>query len=97
MRRAARVDGNQSSIVAALRSVGASVEPLHMVGRGVPDLVVGFRGENYLLEVKDSAQAPSKRRLTEDEVRWHEKWRGRAAIVEDVDSALRAIGALQVA
>ena len=41
MRRAARTDANQAEIVAALRGVGASVQPLHAVGQGCPDLLVG--------------------------------------------------------
>ncbi len=29
------------------KAVGASVSPLHAVGRGVPDLLVGFRGKRH--------------------------------------------------
>ena len=35
MRRAAKVDANQAFIVAALRDIGATVQPLHMVGHKV--------------------------------------------------------------
>ena len=42
MRRAARVDRNHSEIVEALRRVGASVQPLHGVHDGVPDLLRGL-------------------------------------------------------
>ena len=42
MRQAAKVDDNQAAIVEALRSLGASVESLAAVGKGVPDLLVGF-------------------------------------------------------
>lgn len=90
---AARVDANQRQIVAALRAIGATVQLLHTVGRGVPDLLVGFRGINYLLEIKDGAKPPSKRRLTPDERRWHELWRGQVAVVSSVDEALEAIHA----
>lgn len=95
MRRAAKVDANQRFIVEALRAVGASVELLHAVGRGCPDLLIGYGGVNYLLEVKDGAKAPSAQKLTEDQVVWHERWRGRSAVVNDVESALLAIGALR--
>ena len=47
MRRAARVDRNQAEIVVALRAGGASVQPLHAVGKGVPDLLVGWRGKIF--------------------------------------------------
>lgn len=93
MRRAARVDDNQPEIVAALRAVGATVEPLHFVGRGFPDIAVGYRGYNYLIEIKDGAKPPSKRRLTVDERDWHDQWRGQVTVVESVDQALKAIGA----
>lgn len=89
--RAAKVDRNQSEIVSALRRVGASVEPLHAVGKGVPDLLVGFRGKNFLLEVKDEQKPPSARKLTPDQVRWHESWRGQKDVVKNVDEALAVI------
>jgi hypothetical protein len=95
MRRAAKVDANQADIVAALRMAGATVQPLHAVGKGCPDLLVGYQRANYLLEVKDGSKVPSAQKLTEDQVEWHELWRGQAAVVNDVKSALTAIGALR--
>jgi hypothetical protein len=93
MRRAARVDDNQHEIVDALRSVGATVQSLAAVGCGVPDLLVGFRGETYLMEVKNSALPPSARRLTPAESAWHERWRGRpVVIIKDIDEALAVLG-----
>lgn len=89
-----RVDTNQPEIVNALRKVGATVAPTHTLGRGFPDLVVGFRGYNYLLEIKDGSKPPSKRKLTPDELKWHEEWNGQVAIVNSIDEALRVIGAI---
>ena len=91
-RRAAKVDANQPAIVAALRRAGASVTPLHMVGNGCPDLAVGYRGENHMLEVKDGAKPPSARKLTPDEADWHQNWRGSSAVVKDVAEAFAAVG-----
>jgi hypothetical protein len=93
MPRIARVDANQKAVVAALRAAGATVQHLHTVGRGCPDLLVGYRGVNYLLEVKDGAKIPSKRQLTQDETHWHARWRGRVCVVENCAEALTAIGA----
>lgn len=73
-RTASRVDGNQAEVIAALRNAGASVDCLHMLGRGVPDLLIGHNGVNYLFEIKDGSKCPSKRRLTSDEQAWHERW-----------------------
>ena len=94
MRRAAKVDRNQAEITAALRDVGASVQPIHTLGSGVPDLLVGWQGVNFLLEIKDGNLSPSKRVLTQDEATWHAKWRGTVTTVNNVDEALRAIGVL---
>lgn len=92
MRRAARVDSNQPAIVDALRRIGATVQPLHTIGRGCPDLLVGYQGRNLLLEVKDGSKPPSKRALTADEHMWHIGWRGTVVVVETVGDAISAIG-----
>ena len=93
MRRAAKVDENQSEIVKALRAAGASVQPLHAVGQGCPDLLIGFRGKNLLFEVKDGAKVPSAKRLTDDQSEWHAEWRGNVFVVESAEEAIRLLGA----
>lgn len=94
MRSYARVDDNQESIVSALRRVGASVQSLAAVGKGTPDLLVGYRGRTFVLEVKNPAQEPNKQRLTPLEASWHSTWRGSpVAVVRTVDEALVAVGA----
>lgn len=94
MRRyAAQIDDNQPEIVKALRAAGASVEPLHAVGGGVPDLLVGYRGVNYLLEVKNPMKSPAQQALTKKQKEWHPKWRGQLCVVRTVGEALRAIRA----
>jgi len=92
MRRAAKVDANQPEIVKALRRVGASVTPTHTAGEGFPDLAVGFRGANYLIEVKDGSKPPSARKLTPPQQEWHVTWGGQVAVVKDVDEALAVLG-----
>lgn len=92
MRRAAKIDDNQRDIVSALRQAGCSVQSLAGVGKGCPDLVVGFRDRNFLIEIKDGSKSPSKRKLTQDEQNFHSMWKGHLAVVENVDEALRAVG-----
>ena len=92
VRRAAKVDANQTEIVKALRQVGASVQSLAATGKGVPDLLVGFRGKNLLLEVKDGGKVKSARKLTPDQVEWHQDWRGHVAVVESVEQAIKILG-----
>ena len=95
MRRAARIDSNQPEIVQALRDVGASVALTHQLGGGFPDLVVGYRANNFLIEIKDGSKPPSKRQLTEDEKDFHAAWRGKIEIANSVDEALYIIGAVR--
>lgn len=98
MRRAARIDDNQPAIVAALRRAGASVQHLHKVGEGCPDILVGHAGRNLALELKDGRKPPSDRRLTPAEQEWHAAWRGQVATVYSIDDALRVVfGIVEVA
>ena len=85
---ACKVDGNQAEIVKALERAGASVYSLAAVGHGVPDLLVGFRGSNHLLEVKRNKKAA----YTDDQIKFRAIWRGQYERVNTVDEALAAIG-----
>jgi len=90
--RAAKVDANQGEIVRALRAVGAIVQVLSDVGKGCPDLLVGFKGMNFLIEVKDGNKVPSARKLTPDQETWHRIWKGQVAVVKDTAEALAVLG-----
>lgn len=92
MRRASKIDANQPEIVQALRDAGCTVQPLHHVGDGCPDLLVGRDGINYLLEVKDLSQPPSASKLNARQRRWHDEWRGAVKVVRCVEAALEAVG-----
>jgi len=94
MKQAARIDANQPEIVKKLRDVGATVAVTSALGNGFVDIVVGYRGTNYLLEIKDGSKPPSKRKLTEKEKVFHHTWNGSTAVVESADDALRVIGAI---
>lgn len=89
-----RIDANQPAIVSALRQVGATVQILSDVGKGCPDLAVGYRGQNFFFEVKDGSKVLSKRKLTGDEQIWHDNWRGQVSVVESIEDALNQIGAI---
>lgn len=96
VRRRAKVDANQTTIVDALRCCGASVTSLAAVGKGVPDLLVGHAGRTALLEVKNKDLPPSARGLTIDQQIWHAEWRGGTlAVVCDVESALRVLKVME--
>ena len=87
MRRAARVDDNHAEIVAALRAAGATVQSLAAVGGGVPDLLIGWKGSNLLMEVKRT----NKWDLTAAQAMWHFGWRGDVVVVTHAGEALEEL------
>lgn len=105
MRRAAKVDVNQSTIVQALRQAGSSVLLLHQVGKGCPDILAGSTRicpccgyglkYNYLLELKNPDMPASKQRLTEDEQAFFDSWRGQVSIVKTIEEALKLVGKIE--
>lgn len=84
MRLAAKVDANQKQIVDAARKMGASVQSLAVIGKGVPDLLIGIHGNNLLVEVKDGSRIKSQRQLTPDQMKWHEDWKGQKIVINNV-------------
>lgn len=93
-RLAAKVDTNQPMMVMVLRKLGYSVAVTSQLGKGFPDLVVGRRGVNVLVEVKDPDKPPSKRKLTADEMEWHDKWKGIVITAQTVDDVVQAFSSL---
>jgi hypothetical protein len=85
MRKAGKKDLNQAAIVAALRAIGCEVLILNQ--EGVPDLLVGHRRKNWLLEVKTA-----RGHLTEPQKRFFGRWCGQATVVRSVPEALLVFG-----
>ena len=87
MRYAARIDANQTEIVAALRKVGAYVWVI-----GLPvDLLVGYKNHTFLVECKTT----SKKRLTSLQADFFNNWTGSTlARIDSVEAALRMIGVI---
>ena len=85
-----RTDSNQSIIAKTLRRAGATVQTLHEVGNGVPDLLVGYKGKNFLLEVKTD-----KGQLNEKQVEFFHNWKGNCYVVRTEHAALQSIGAVR--
>lgn len=99
--RANRLDNNQIDIVKALKKAGCSVQALNKIKDGCPDIMVSHRmltngiKMNWLFEIKDPKQPPSKRVLTEDEERWFGDWQGQVCIIETAEEALRIMGIIE--
>lgn len=83
-----RVDANQREIVNALRDQGLSVLVMSTLGKGAPDIAVGFKGKTYFFEIKDGAKPPSKQRLTPHEEIFFREWKGHIGILRSLNDAL---------
>ena len=77
-----RLDRNHAEIRDALEKAGATVVP-----DGPMDLLVGFRGRNYLLEIKT---ATGKLRVRQES--FMRRWKGQVHLVRTVEEALEVIG-----
>ena len=89
--RAAKVDENQREIVKTLRNMGCTVQHLHSVGKGCPDILVGYKGFNILIEIKDGDKSPASQKLTPDQVIWHRSWFGQVDVVNNKDQAVLTV------
>lgn len=87
-RYAKKRDSNEAEIVTALEAAGAQVERLD---RPV-DLLVGFSGQTFLMEVKDPA---GRNRLQPGQAQFIRDWSGGpVVVVRSIEEALAAIGRL---
>lgn len=78
-------DANEMPIIRALQAVGATVAQLS--GADLPDLVVGYCGGNWLLEVKTE-----KGKLSAGQAIKFAQWQGNVTVVRTPEQALRRIG-----
>jgi hypothetical protein len=84
MRRAARIDNNQTLIIDALKKVGVSVEIL-----GKPlDLLVCCRGETSLMEIKNPDRSEE---WSKDQLEFIARWPGKIHIVRSIKDAIAAV------
>ena len=93
MKRGSKPDTNHAEIRDGLRAIIGkyAVFDCKDFGGGFPDLLVGFRGVNYLLEVKRDKKA----KLTPAEVAFKMTWEGQWNRVESLDEAMRVIGLVE--
>ena len=90
MRRAAKVDENQSELVRAALQFGCTVRSLAQIGGGIPDLLIGqasrWGRRNILVEAKSDHGV-----LTPDQIAFHRDWRGQIDIARTVDQLLEVL------
>ena len=86
-RYAKRRDENEAEIVAALETIGCTVWRLD----NPVDLLVGRGAVNILIEVKDGAKSPSRRRRTPLQRKFMESWKGQVCVVENPLQAISIV------
>lgn len=97
-RRNPATDENALMIIKALRSIGATVQPIIGTGKGgCPDILVGYKDETHLLEIKRKLTGkkgqPLKGTLQPAQAAWHAAWRGKpVSVVDSVAGAFIAVG-----
>lgn len=89
--RARRQDGNHADLrEKALQIPGLSWLDTHALPKFV-DAVVGFRGTNFLIEIKDPSRPRSRRKLTPAQIELHAQWQGQIDVVETLDDLLKVL------
>lgn len=83
-RYAAKRDSNENEIVDALKACGATVQKLSE--KNVPDLLVGFRNKNFLIEIKSETG-----QLSRGQQEWHRSWSGSVFVVKSVADILNLL------
>lgn len=83
MRRAAKVDSNQPALVEAFRKMGCSVLIVAQL-KQCCDIFVSKNLKTAAVEIKDGTLPPSKKMLTEGELKFAQTWKGMYFIVEDL-------------
>jgi len=84
-----RVDENQREIINLFKQIGAGVVVLSDIGNGVTDLLIGYQGKNYLIEIKNPVR---KWKYTNKQKIWHEYWPGQKATITTKEEALKILG-----
>jgi Holliday junction resolvase len=88
-----RVDQNQKQIVSALRKKGAVVLILSNV-KNAFDLLVGYKGQLFIIEVKNGELPPSQRKLTKGELKCKAMFEAVGVtyhVIESVEQAINLI------
>ena len=90
--RAKKIDANQNEVVEKLRLIpDLSVAITSSLGQGFPDLVIGYGGKNFLIELKDGNKTESKRKLTPAEEKFKDKWNGNYHVCNNYQEIIKVI------
>ena len=93
MKYGVKKDANHHEVVNALQKAGAYVLDMSHVGRGFPDLIVGFQKKTILMEIKNPKTSYGKKGLNKNQIKWKEQWTGGSyCVVDSPQAALQMIG-----
>ena len=82
-----RADTNQFEIIGYIQTIpGVSYKITSQTDNFV-DLVVGWRGVNYLWEIKTL-----KGKLSKSQKQFHQSWSGTITVIRTIDDVNRALG-----
>jgi hypothetical protein len=87
--RYTRPDDNHNDIVRTIKQIpGLDVIDLRDIGiKGVPDILIGYRGKNYLVEIKTNTG-----RMSPEQAEHHHNWPGQTSVAWSIEAVLRIIG-----
>ena len=80
-----RTDGIQPVVIRIFRAYGFSVKDTSRVGGGFPDLVLGFRSKNFLVEVKNDTGVGWK--YTPAQKKFNDTWNGQRITITSTQEA----------
>lgn len=81
-----RTDANQNKIIDALKELGVSVGVITQGTPGIPDLVIGWRGQTHFAEIKNGVIGW---KYTKDQEKFHAVWNGSPILTwQGIDDAL---------
>ena len=90
MRRRAKVDLNQRTLVAAFRKLGCDVLHTHTLGKGYPDCFVAYAGLWLAIEIKGE-----KGKLSDAQESLYGKLRTQPRIVRNVEDVSATVATLR--
>ena len=94
--RIKKTDSNHKELMDMIRKIpNASVFSTHTLGKGFPDIVIGYKGLNYLVEIKDGNKPKSAQKLTADEIKFHDSWKGQIITCNNFDCIFQMLNGLQ--
>lgn len=93
MKRNAKIDKNQNEIVNALRKIGCYVLITSQL-KNAFDILVGFRSQLFIIEIKDGEKYESQKRLTDGEMKCKTGFESvgvKYHVVESVEQAINLV------